>query len=295
MELQWPLILFTTFIAWSAGTFGAQGVLAIKGERFKAQLPLLIAELVIMAIGGIAVFFHLQHWERIFNGFGHISSGITQELIGIILMVVVMVVYFAQLRQRDDGTVPKWCGVLAIAVALVLIVAMGHSYMMASRPAWDSVVQICSLFGAACVLGPATVAACMAFCGDDPNAISPFVLGGSIVNAVATIGYLVVMGAAQSAYVSVGYYYDPTQIARGMIDFESATGLFAGMRGPLVVVTVVLVLVAVVLALMARRNAADQAKRWKGLGIAIAVAGVLAAIVLRVVFYELGAAVYMFF
>lgn len=295
MELQWPLILFTTFIAWSAGTFGAQGVLAIKGERFKAQLPLLIAELVIMAIGGIAVFFHLQHWERIFNGFGHISSGITQELIGIILMVVVMVVYFAQLRQRDDGTVPKWCGVLAIAVALVLIVAMGHSYMMASRPAWDSVVQICSLFGAACVLGPATVAACMAFCGDDPNAISPFVLGGSIVNAVATIGYLVVMGAAQSAYVSVGYYYDPTQIARGMIDFESATGLFAGMRGPLVVVTVVLVLVAVVLALIARRNAADQAKRWKGLGIAIAVAGVLAAIVLRVVFYELGAAVYMFF
>ena len=32
MELQWPLILFTTFVAWSAGLFGAQGAAALAGE-----------------------------------------------------------------------------------------------------------------------------------------------------------------------------------------------------------------------------------------------------------------------
>ena len=30
MELQWPLILFTTFVAWSAGLFGAQGLAVLS-------------------------------------------------------------------------------------------------------------------------------------------------------------------------------------------------------------------------------------------------------------------------
>ena len=294
MELQWPLIIFTTLIAWSAGTFGVQGVLAARGVGFKAQLPTLVTSFVIMCVGGIAVFFHLEHWERIFNGFGHITSGITQELIGVIALVVVMVVYFAQLRQRNDGTVAKWCGVLAVVIAVVLVVAMGHSYMMSSRPAWNSVVQILSLIGAACVLGPATVAVCMACCGDDPKSLFPLVLGGSIVNAVTSLGFLLTMGTVQDAYTSLGYWYDPTQIARGMIDFEAATGIMHESRMALVVLAAVLALVPVVLAILLRGKDVD-AKRWKALGIAIVAVGVVGAILLRVVFYDLGAAVYLFF
>ena len=68
-----------------------------------------------LALGGIAVFFHLQHWERIFNGFGHITSGITQELIAIMVFVVVAVAYFVMARKSaDGGTLPKWMAVLAI-------------------------------------------------------------------------------------------------------------------------------------------------------------------------------------
>lgn len=296
MELQWPLIIFTTFIAWSAGTFGMQGILAARGIGFKAQLPTLITSLVVMAVGGIAVFFHLEHWERIFNGFGHITSGITQELIGIIVMVVVMVVYFAQLRQRNDGTVARWCGVLAVVVAVVLVVAMGHSYMMASRPAWNTLVQILSLFGAACVLGPATVAVCMAFCGDDPTPLRLPLLIGAVVNAITTIGFLLVMGSAQDAYTSIGYWYDPTQIARGMIDFEEATGLFDPSRLVLVVVTIVLALVPVVLAIVPKgKEGGADLERWKALGIAVVVVAVACAIALRVLFYGLGVAIYMFY
>ena len=33
MELQWPLILFTTLVAWSAGLFGTQALLAAAGMR----------------------------------------------------------------------------------------------------------------------------------------------------------------------------------------------------------------------------------------------------------------------
>ena len=81
MELQWPLILFTTFVAWSAGLFATQAVFALKDKGAKSQQTALTASAVLLVVGGIAVFFHLQHWERIFNGFGHITSGITQELI----------------------------------------------------------------------------------------------------------------------------------------------------------------------------------------------------------------------
>lgn len=38
MELQWPLILFTTLVAWSAGLFGTQALFSFKGEGRKSQM-----------------------------------------------------------------------------------------------------------------------------------------------------------------------------------------------------------------------------------------------------------------
>ena len=69
-----------------------------------------------------------------------------------------MVLFFLMLRRSEDDTVPQWLAVVGIVLVLVLIVAMGHSYMMPSLPAWDTVLQLLSLLGAACVMGPATVA-----------------------------------------------------------------------------------------------------------------------------------------
>ena len=43
----------------------------LGGQGTRAQMPALITSAVLLVVGGIAVFFHLEHWERIFNGFGH--------------------------------------------------------------------------------------------------------------------------------------------------------------------------------------------------------------------------------
>lgn len=286
MELQWPLILFTTLVSWSAGLFGTQGLLAARGRATASQLPALVVSLALLVIGGIAVFFHLEHWERIFNGFGHITSGITQELIGIVAMFLVMVAFFAALRRT--GGVPRWCGALALVVAVALVAVMGHSYMMASRPAWDSIVQIASLLGASCAFGPATFAVIMAVRGDDLGDIAPAALVGVIVNAATSIGYLVAMGCATALYSSLGYYYDPTQITSGMLEVESATSLFEGGRLALVVAVVVCAAAPVALAVIARKR---DAAAWKPLGAAIAVVVAFGAITLRVLFYELGISV----
>ena len=109
MELQWPLIVFTTLVAWSAGLFGTQALMAAFGTGKRAQVPAWICSAVLLAAGGIAVFFHLEHWERIFNGFGHLTSGITQELIAIVVLAAVAVAYLVMLRKSDDGaSVPTW-------------------------------------------------------------------------------------------------------------------------------------------------------------------------------------------
>ena len=153
MELQWPLILFTTLVAWSAGLFGTQALMAVFGVGKKAQVPAWVCSAVLLAAGGIAVFFHLEHWERIFNGFGHLTSGITQELIAIVVLAVVAIVYLVLMRKSDDGaSVPKWLAWVSVALSVVLVAVMAHSYTMAARPAWDSALWILYVLGNACVL-----------------------------------------------------------------------------------------------------------------------------------------------
>ena len=60
-----------------------------------------------MCLGGLSVFMHLQHWERIFNGFGHITSGITLEFIGVIVFMICLAVFFLMGRRAEDGEAPS--------------------------------------------------------------------------------------------------------------------------------------------------------------------------------------------
>ena len=202
MELQWPLILFTTLLAWAAGVFGAQCLYALRGQGTRAQMPALITSAVLLVVGGIAVFFHLEHWERIFNGFGHLSSGITQELIAIVVLAVVMVVYFVYLRRGgDEAKVPAWLAAVGLVLAVVLVAVMGHSYMMASLPAWDSVLQIGSLLGAACGFGPATMAVLCAVKDESLDYTAKVNVIGQIVNVVLVVAYLVAMQALSLIHI----------------------------------------------------------------------------------------------
>ena len=213
MELQWPLILFTTLLAWAAGVFGAQCLYALRGQGTRAQMPALITSAALLVVGGIAVFFHLEHWERIFNGFGHLTSGITQELIAIIVLFVAMVVYFVYLRRGgDDAKVPAWLSAIGIVVAAVLVIVMGHSYMMASLPAWDSVLQIGSLLGAACGFGPATMAVLCAVKDESLDYTAKVNVIGQIVNVVLVVAYLVAMQATAMAPVSISEADCPAEV-----------------------------------------------------------------------------------
>ena len=310
MELQWPLILFTTFVAWSAGLFGAQGAAALAGEGPRAQMPALIGSAALLAVGGVAVFFHLEHFERIFNGFGNPTSGITQELVCVVVVGALMVVAFVVLRRAAGGdeapALPKWLAALMIAAAALLVLVTGHSYMMAARPAWDSLLGPLTLLGAACAAGPLTFAAIGAIAGGADGAVAGGAPGaaparaagravgiaaivGSAANAALSVAYLAFMAASTASHTAVGYYFDPTHPTAGMVDV-SALSPFAAGSLPVAVVAVVAALAPVACAIAGRKTG-----NWKVWGAAGALCAVAGAVVLRMAFYSAGASVYLFY
>ena len=295
MELQWPLIIFTTLLAWSCGAFATQGALALKGEGREVQLPALITSVVLLAVSGIAVFFHLQHWERIFNGFGHITSGITQELIAIVAFVVVAVVYFAMLRKSEDGgTVPSWLAVAAIAISVVLAVVSAHSYMMAARPAWDTAVWPLAMLLAGGAAGALTVMAMLAAKGGESalGGLAAVVLAAA--SAVANVAMVAVWQASAGSFADVGYHFDPTSPTSALVDVAAETNVLSGELAPLVWLGIVVVgaLAPLACAVLAQRKGG---KSWLALGATGAACAVVGAVCLRVVFYELGLSVFMFY
>ena len=301
MELQWPLILFTTLVAWSAGLFGTQALMAVFGVGKKAQVPAWVCSAVLLAAGGIAVFFHLEHWERIFNGFGHLTSGITQELIAIVVLAVVAVAYLVLMRKSDDGaSVPKWLAWLSVALSVVLVAVMAHSYTMAARPAWDSVLWILYVLGNACVLGPATFLLLSALAaggpGDQPaeraaGAGAPAglaALAGAAANALATLAFAIFLQLSAGSFADVGLYFDPTHPTKAMADAAATVGA----QAPLLWLGAVAVgaLVPLSAAFVGRRT--GNWRLWAPVAIAAALAG---AVCMRVVFYNLGLSVFMFY
>ena len=292
MELQWPLILFTTLTAWACGVFGAQGVLALKGAGKKSQQLLAVVSCVLLALGGIAVFFHLQHWERIFNGFGHITSGITQELIAIVVFVIVAVAYFVMARKSaDGGTLPKWMAVLAIVISVVLAAVCAHSYMMPARPAWNSVLEVLSIVGAACLLGPATVAVALAAKGEDAAELGAPAVVGSAVGAVCTAAYAAYVQMSAGSFTEVGYYFDPTHPTKAMVD----AGAAIGDQAVLLWLGAVVVGAVVPLACSFLAKKKGDAASWKLFGAVAVVAALAGAVCLRVAFYGAGLSVFMFY
>jgi anaerobic dimethyl sulfoxide reductase subunit C (anchor subunit) len=214
MEIEVPLVLFTFFTCLASGIFFMQGVLTLLGKGKEHQLTMLIASLVALAIGGISVFFHLQHPLRMLNGFGHITSGITIELIFIVIFAVVLVLYFLMMRRSEEGVAPKWCAVLAVVISLALPFAMGDSYLMPSIPVWDTYMLPVYYVVDSIFFGAVATAIIMVVRKADADILKlvGFVLVvGAVVTVLVNILYAIFITTMGDEYSSsISYYFDPT-------------------------------------------------------------------------------------
>jgi anaerobic dimethyl sulfoxide reductase subunit C (anchor subunit) len=299
MELQWTLMIFTLFICLGAGIFAVQGFLAAMEKGNKIQSLCLAASLVAIIIGGTGSFLHLQHWERLFNGFGHLSSGITQELIAIVVFVVVMLLYFIVLKRSKDGQVPKWAGVSAVVFSVALVVIMSHSYNMAARPVWDTPLLWVYYIINAILFGGLAVAVISGLkkkgdSGGMQLAVRVSIIGG-LLQAVITAAYAFYFTIASSTFTTVGYYFDPTHPTKEMIDPSGVfSSVFSGENALLFWggVVVLGVLVPLALAFLARSADSRKVTLFAGIGLVCALLGGLA---FRAIFYLLGFSVFVFY
>ncbi|MDR0500233.1 MAG: dimethyl sulfoxide reductase anchor subunit [Coriobacteriales bacterium] len=207
MEIQWPLIIFTLCICLSSGTFSCLGLLNMLNKGQKLQVSATIVTMVGLVVGGAASFLHLQHAERLFNGFGHITSGITQELIGIAILFVLAIVYLVLARK---GNVPKWLSVVTLVFGLAMVLVMANSYAMPARPVWGTPLLLLFYLAQAVAAGGATIWLLAAFCKcDEAIQLSARVtaIGGIlvVVSLAAYAGYI-----ASISLPAVDFYIDPT-------------------------------------------------------------------------------------
>jgi anaerobic dimethyl sulfoxide reductase subunit C (anchor subunit) len=296
MELQWELMTFTLFVCLGAGIFALQGLLVVLGKSEKIQLPAMIASLVAIGIGGIGSFLHLQHWERIFSGFGHLTSGITQELIAIVVFVIALVVYFIFYRRSEDNRVPKWCGVMALIIGTAFVLVVAHSYNMAARPVWDTLLLWIYYLSNAALFGALAIALIAGIRGDETaNFAAKFAFIVGIVQAAATAAYTVFFVIATNTFTNVGYYFDPTHPTKSMADPQSVFGsILFGKNAFLFWVGIVAVglLIPIVTAFLAKKKGPKPLAIYAGIGF---VGALIGGMCFRVILYILGFSVFMFY
>ncbi len=283
MGLQWPLVLFTWGVTGAAGMLGAQGYLALRGRGARSCAPALALAVLLAAAGVAGLCLYLGHVERIFNALSHATSSITQELYGVIALVAVAVVCFAAYRRSGDGTMPAWCGVLALVVAAALAVLTARSYLLTVHTVRETAVQAVFLLGAAWTFGLAVVGVVLEARGEDSARLAVPALVGAVVCAAGAAAWLVsAQATATTVLASLGSYHDPTQILQG--EGAPVSGTSAGANPLLAVGAAACVLLPVALAavLAVRRGSCR-----KGLRVAAEVltaAAVSGSIVLLAVF-----------
>lgn len=290
MEIQWPLIVFTLLVCTASGTFAGQGLLALLGKGQKLQLPAAVVSLAALAAGGIASFLHLQHADRLFNGFGHITSGITQELIGIVVFFVVGVIYLVLARK---GNLPKWAAALALLCGLGMVLVTANSYIMPARPVWATPLLHLFYLTQAVVCGGAVLWLLAAACkAEDALRLT--------ARATAVGGALVVLSmAAYAVYIAtvslpeINYYFDPTDPTKSIAPVSGfGNMLLAGSLASYFWSALVFGgAIAAILGFL-KWSKTDNALPFAGIALACALLG---GVVFRAALYILGVSVFVFY
>jgi anaerobic dimethyl sulfoxide reductase subunit C (anchor subunit) len=234
MEIQWPLVIFTLCITLSSGLFGGLGLLGLlkKPVSQKAARVVIITTFVVLVAGGLASFLHLQHWDRAFNGFGHLTSGITHEMIGVVVMFVLLLIAFMLLRKSE--VLPLWLNGVAVVFALVFTLLLANSYYMPARPAWASFALFLYYLAQTLLFGSVGLWVILAGLKEKSASLLRRWTAVTAVLQLVVLGiYAVTIAGTASQFPQWGAYFDWTAPNRPATDFNLVGKLISGEAAPL--------------------------------------------------------------
>lgn len=205
MEIQWSLVAFTTITAaagWLAACTAADEFL---DKAKKAGFIAAVAVIVLGAVGGLASVTHLSHVENIMGAFGHPTSGIFTEALLTVLLCAFGFIYALLVKREAGAGACKAAAVLMGIVGVILSFSVGMSYMMASRPSWNTPLLPLGYLGTAIPLGVA-VFMLIARKLDAQADLSTYAKGlmvGGILAAVTALAFGLSAGSAASSTAAV--------------------------------------------------------------------------------------------
>lgn len=201
MEIQWALVLFTVVSGCGAWQF-AWSVIAHLAKRAAAPGKLeTIVAFVLVALGGCISVLHLKHVDRILEALNRPTSGIFVEAAFVGVICVVLAVYFIMLMRGSSEKARLVVGVVGAIACIVFTYACGSSYMMGSRPAWDTVALPLAYFGTASAAGAGLNLVLKALIKAKPEEISfsgALAIAGSVVGLVCA-GSFCIMASGELA------------------------------------------------------------------------------------------------
>ena len=186
--------------------------------------------------------------------------------------------------------VSKVFGVLGGIVGLVLPFVAGSSYLIAARPAWDSIALPLMFLGAGLALGMTLMAGLVLLRGkaaEEGGFALKLALAGVVIMAVTTVAYVV--------WIAIAPYQAPTRSIDRLISGDLAVMFWAGVVVIGIVVPVALAVLACVQATKGAGGTGSVAPKQLAMYLFGACAcTAIGAVVIRIIMYAVGTSVEQF-
>ncbi|MDR3316236.1 MAG: dimethyl sulfoxide reductase anchor subunit [Coriobacteriales bacterium] len=155
MEIQWTLLLFTAVSGTGAWLFATTACDDILKKPEKAPVVESVVALLLLLAGGLLSVAHLSHPDRILEALNRPTSGIFIEaaLIGVLGLTVL--IYLLITARSASLSARRVLAGIGLVLGVIFSFACGSSYMMAARPAWDSIALPLAYLGTAAAAGGA--------------------------------------------------------------------------------------------------------------------------------------------
>lgn len=138
MTIQWSLVLFTALTGIGGWTFVCVAADEFLGRAKAAAFPAAVVAFALSAVGGLASVTHLSHPDRIMGALGHPTSGIFTEAVLVGCVCVFVAIYLVMLKRGADHGARKAVAVIGAVFGVLISFMAGESYLMSSRPNWDT-------------------------------------------------------------------------------------------------------------------------------------------------------------
>ena len=280
MGIQWPLLLFAVFGGMGMGLLVYVALQIIQGRKTSLRIAGLVGAAALLAVGGAFSALHMGHPERSFYVLTNFASGISQELVAtVVAMAVVALLLVSAKSSAGFARFERPLAFVALGVGVLLPLVMGHAYLMAARPAWNTALLPLMFLGDSWAMGFVAAFAASRFTAADEAErarAARFALAGLAAFAVTLVAWL----------VGVAFAYEPAYS-------RSVARVLCGDLAPAFwIATVAVGLVAPAAAVLFARKATPASAR--SLAVAALIAVFVGSVAVRVVMYSLGTSVQSF-